>query len=123
MTKDLNREDYPFAFAFENLLFQARRKAFVDEDRIVSNREFSRMLNEFLSDHDRVHASGVEIGRWLKGKSVPSHELCKAIHSLFTDKFDLEFDFDVLWAFAVFQYMTPDHVRGLVKWIDLKSSG
>lgn len=123
MTTELSRDEYPFAFAFENLLFQARQRVLNDESRFLSNREFSRMLNEFLPEEHQVNKAGVEVGRWLKGKSVPTFERCAAIQLVFRSKFDLEFDLDVLWAFAVFQFMTPDHIRGMIKWMDLKSPG
>lgn len=116
MTKGLNRDEHPFAFGFENLMFQARRRLLENENKFLSARMMSRLMNEYLTDDQSINESGVEINRWLQGKSVPTFERCTAIQLVLRNKFDMDFDLDVMWALATYQCLNDDQIRGILKY-------
>jgi len=116
MKDELDKDDYPFAFGFESLMHQARMQMLKDNDKFLSARMMSRLMNEFLPDDHTMHESGVEVNRWLNGKSVPTFERCAAIQLVMRHKFDLDFDLDVMWALATYQYLNDDQIRGILKY-------
>lgn len=116
MTQVLNRDDYPFAFGFENLMFQARQRLLKDSNKFLSARMMSRFMNEYLPDGQSINESGVEINRWLQGKSVPTFERCEAIQLVMRHKFEMDFDLNVMWALAAYQCLNDDQIRGILKY-------
>ena len=113
----IDPREHPFTMMFDQLVEELKVQSMQYNPRPVSNRALSKLMNEYLPEEISIDEKGVQFGRWLDGSAVPSFDRCAAFQMV-VRKFDLTFDLDQLWSYAVYQKLNEDDLRGIKWYID-----